>query len=75
MEFYIGDIVQTKKPHPCGGDLWEITRIGLDFRMRCQKCAHSVMLPRQRFVKQVKKVITRGDPELTAAQRPRFDSE
>ena len=28
MEYDIGDIVRTKKQHPCGSKLWEITRIG-----------------------------------------------
>ena len=75
MEYYIGDVVRMRKKHPCGSDLWIITRVGLDYRIRCQKCAHSVLLPRQRFVKQVKEVVSRGDPELTKALRPRFSSE
>jgi len=74
MEYYLGDIVKLRKAHPCGGDRWEVTRIGLDFRIRCCKCAHSVMLPRQRFEKQVKEVLSRGDPALTAALRPKFDT-
>jgi len=73
LEYYIGDVVRLRKTHPCGGDLWEVTRVGLDFRIRCLQCTHSVMLPRQRFEKQVKSVISRGDLELTAAQRPKFD--
>ena len=75
MEYYIGDIVKMRKSHPCGNDIWEITRIGIDFRLKCQKCSHSVMLSRQRFEKQVKAVVSRGDPELTAAMRPKFDRE
>ena len=31
MEYNIGDIVRTKKQHPCGSKLWEITRVGVDF--------------------------------------------
>jgi len=73
MEYLIGDVVQMRKIHPCGGNIWVITRLGMDFRLRCQKCGHSVMLSRQKFEKQVKQVISRGDPELTAAMRPRFD--
>ena len=26
MEYQVGDIVRTKKQHPCGSKLWEITR-------------------------------------------------
>ena len=75
MEFYIGDIVRMRKKHPCGSDLWEITRVGLDFRIRCQKCEHSVMISRVNFEKHVKTIISRGDPELTAKMRPRFKED
>ena len=26
MEYNVGDIVRTKKQHPCGSKLWEITQ-------------------------------------------------
>ena len=35
--YKIGDIVKTKKKHPCGSDEWEITRIGLDFKLKCKR--------------------------------------
>lgn len=38
MEYNIGDIVKTKKTHPCGNNQWEITRIGVDFKLKCQGC-------------------------------------
>ena len=34
----LGDIVQTKKPHPCGGVRWEIVRTGSDWKIRCLTC-------------------------------------
>ncbi|MCL2665257.1 MAG: DUF951 domain-containing protein [Defluviitaleaceae bacterium] len=52
-----------KKPHPCGGGEWEVLRIGMDFRIRCLKCAHLVMLPRSKFEKRVKKIIKKGGEE------------
>lgn len=57
MKFLIGDVVQMKKPHPCGGYEWEVLRTGIDFRMKCCKCQHQVMLTRQKFEKGVKKII------------------
>lgn len=42
MKLYVGDIVQTKKNHPCGGNQWEIMRVGMDFRIRCTTCDHQV---------------------------------
>lgn len=38
MEYNIGDIVRTKKQHPCGCKLWEITRVGVDFKLKCTNC-------------------------------------
>lgn len=55
--YKIGDRVEMKKPHPCGSNLWEITRIGADFKIKCIKCGHIVMLPRVKFEKNVKKII------------------
>jgi len=55
MEYKIGDIVKTKKPHPCGSYEWEITRIGLDFKLKCKKCEHEIMIPREKALKIIKK--------------------
>jgi hypothetical protein len=60
MNFSIGDKVQMKKPHPCGGNEWEILRTGIDFRIKCCKCGHLVMLSRQKFEKGVKKILSDG---------------
>lgn len=37
MEYKIGDIVEFKKQHPCGSKIWEITRIGVDFKFKCKR--------------------------------------
>ena len=60
MNFSVGDIVQMKKTHPCGGTQWEILRTGIDFRIKCTTCGHMVMLPRNKFEKSVKKIISRS---------------
>lgn len=57
MEYKIGDIVRTKKVHPCGSKLWEITRVGVDFKLKCQGCGHVVMLPREKALKIITKKI------------------
>lgn len=51
MDFNIGDVIKMKKPHPCGTNQWEITRVGMDFRLKCQGCGHQVMLPRKQVEK------------------------
>ena len=54
-EYQIGDIVETKKQHPCGSKNWEITRIGVDFKLKCLGCGHVVMLEREKALKSIKK--------------------
>ncbi|HHU63442.1 MAG TPA: DUF951 domain-containing protein [Clostridiales bacterium] len=57
IKYSIGDIIQSKKQHPCGNDQWEVIRVGMDFKMKCLKCGRIVMLPREKFEKAVKKVL------------------
>jgi hypothetical protein len=57
-EYELGTIVQMKKQHPCGSYLWEVTRLGADIKIKCKGCDRIVMLPRNKFEKDGKKVIT-----------------
>ena len=57
MKYQLGDIVMMKKPHPCGENKWMIIRVGMDVKIKCQKCLHIVMLPHETFVKRLKKVL------------------
>ncbi len=58
-KYYLKDVVQTKKPHPCGSDQWEVIRVGMDFKIKCLGCGRIVMMPRVKFEKRVKKLISR----------------
>ncbi|CDZ99272.1 hypothetical protein CH76_05105 [Lysinibacillus sp. BF-4] len=55
--FHLNDVVEMKKPHPCGVNAWKIIRMGADIRIKCEGCQHSVMIPRREFEKKMKKVI------------------
>lgn len=55
--YKLGDIVRMKKAHPCGSNEWEILRVGMDFRLKCQGCGHLVMLSRPKFEKMVREII------------------
>ena len=57
--FGLNDIVEMKKPHPCGVNRWKIIRLGMDVRIKCEGCGHSVMLPRKEFVRKMKKVLAK----------------
>lgn len=55
MEYNIGDIVRTKKQHPCGSKQWEITRIGVDFKLRCLGCGRLITIKREDALKIITK--------------------
>ena len=57
MDINIGDKLLMKKKHPCGCDTFSVLRIGMDFRLRCDECAHEVMIPRSKAEKGLKKII------------------
>ena len=56
MEIQVGDILVMKKPHPCGEKIFEITRVGMDVKLRCTGCGHEVMLPRFQLLPRVRSV-------------------
>jgi hypothetical protein len=67
LELHVHDVVHLRKPHPCGGYEWEITRVGADIGIKCTTCAHRVMLPRREFERRLKTFVRRG---ADLAQRP-----
>ncbi|WP_407269391.1 DUF951 domain-containing protein [Radiobacillus sp. PE A8.2] len=59
--FEINDVVQMKKQHPCGENRWKIIRMGMDIRIKCEGCGHSVLIPRKQFEKKIKKILDKAE--------------
>lgn len=59
-KLFVGDVVRMRKSHPCGGDEWEIVRVGADIGIVCRTCNHRVLLTRRKFVRGVKSFVSRG---------------
>ena len=57
MDVRPGDILEMKKTHPCGGKHFFVLRVGMDFKIKCEKCGHEIMLPRLKAEKNIKKII------------------
>ncbi len=55
--YVLNSIVEMKKPHPCGFNEWQITRLGADIKIKCCNCGRSIMMPRIEFNKKLKKVL------------------
>nr|WP_243832137.1 DUF951 domain-containing protein [Listeria rocourtiae] len=61
QNFNLNDIVEMKKQHPCGTNRWRIIRLGMDIRIKCEGCGHSVMIPRREFTKKVKRILEKAE--------------
>lgn len=55
MKYVIGMNIITKKPHVCKNDVWVVTRVGADIKIKCQKCNREIMMPKVKLDKMIKK--------------------
>lgn len=58
-DVFLQDVVQMRKAHPCGSDLWTVIRTGADIKIRCHGCGRIVMMDRETFFKRRKRVVQR----------------
>ena len=63
-KFAVGDILEMKKPHPCGNKRFKILRTGSDIRLVCEGCGRDMEMPREKVEKAVKKIFTAENPDL-----------
>ncbi len=61
MDIKVSDRVKLKKAHPCGGNVFLVTRVGMDFKLKCETCGHEVMVPRAKAEKSIKEIIKDED--------------
>lgn len=56
MDVRVGDVLEMKKPHPCGSKSFLVLRSGMDFRLRCTGCGHEMMVPRVKIEKNIRNI-------------------
>ena len=59
MDIKVGDVLQMKKPHPCSCNMFNVLRVGMDFRLECQKCGHQIMIARKLVEKNTRGLLKR----------------
>jgi len=62
----LGDVVRLKKPHACGENRWEITKLGMDIGLACVGCGRKVRLERYEFDRRFRGFISRQGDEGNA---------
>ena len=60
----VGDMVQMRKKHPCGSELFTVLRVGSDVRIRCLGCQRDLTLERVKLEKAIRKVIPGGKGDV-----------
>ena len=65
LKFKINDLIEMKKPHPCGSKVFKVLRIGSDIRVVCQGCGRDMVLDRIKLEKATKKILPRETEEAT----------
>lgn len=56
MDVKVGDLIEVKKTHPCGSKIFSVLRVGMDFKIKCEKCGREIMLPRFKVEKNIRKI-------------------
>jgi hypothetical protein len=65
----IGDVVELRKTHPCGGSTWRILRVGLDIGIECMTCQRYILVPRRRLEGRIRRFLERGsEPDAPATE-------
>jgi len=68
-EIRLDDIVEMRKPHPCGSYRWKITRLGADIGLECLGCGRRTLLTRRKLARRIKIILPPDSPE-TGEQEP-----
>ena len=66
LTFQLNQVVELKKPHPCGSKSWKILRTGIDFGLRCEGCGHRILIPRKDFERAVKRILSDPSSDLSS---------
>jgi hypothetical protein len=63
VPFRLGDRLELRRRHPCGGNTWEVDRLGADIGLRCAACGRHVLLERRAVERRLVAFAARG-PEM-----------
>ncbi len=57
IKFSVGDLIELKKPHPCGSHRFNVARVGSDIRIICLGCNRDMTINRIKLEKSLKKIV------------------
>ncbi len=54
LDIHLGDVLELRKPHPCGSRRWQVFRLGADIGLCCLGCQRRVLLERRTLERRLK---------------------
>lgn len=72
-DLQIGAVLRLRKPHPCGGYEWKVTRLGADIGLECLVCRRRVLLTRRELAHRLKTIVE--EPSLASSVSLKISSE
>ncbi len=70
LDLRVGDALELRRKHPCGGTEWDVMRVGADIGLRCRTCQRRVLMDRPTLRRRLKTLLERGpaiDPAIERA--------
>ena len=61
LEVRLGDRLELRKPHACGGREWQVVRLGADIGLVCLTCSRRVLLERAELERRFRGWTVRAD--------------
>lgn len=52
----VGDVLELKKPHPCGDKRFRVMRVGSEVRIICLGCGRDMVLERVKLERAIRKL-------------------
>ena len=59
------DRIKLKKPHPCGGDVFRVVRVGAEVRVICETCGRDMTVERIKLEKAIRQVLSQAEQKGT----------
>ena len=56
VKMQVGDVLELKKPHPCGEKRFSVLRVGSEIRIRCVGCGRDMTLERIKLERAIRTV-------------------
>ena len=61
IKISVDDVLELKKPHPCGGHTFKVLRLGSEVRVVCLTCGRDMTTQRVKLERAIKKVISTAE--------------